>query len=213
MLRRGIGTLLTFLACLHPAANAGDGPALSTDAQAVLDRHCVKCHGPLEQKSGLRLDSAASLWKGNDDGAVAVAGKPDESKLVRVLAADADPHMPPKKQLTAEDVAKVRAWVTNAGKPAAATVAKAAIPEDPTAAIDQFLVAGWQSRQLKPAPLCDDRTFVRRVTLDLIGRIPTPEETQSFLFEGEPALGRGRPHHDCGSPRAARRQGRDLVSL
>jgi mono/diheme cytochrome c family protein len=183
MLRRGIGTLLTILVCLLPAANAGDGPALNADAQAVLDRHCVKCHGPLEQKSGLRLDSAASLWKGNDDGPVAVAGKPDESKLIRVLAADADPHMPPKKQLTVDDVAKVRAWVTNAGKPAAATVANAAVPEDPTAAIDQFLAAGWQARRVQPAPMCDDRTFVRRVTLDLLSRIPTPGETQSFLFD------------------------------
>src|SRR3954467_4269006 len=109
MLRRGF--VLTTLLCLIPAAWAGDPPALSTDAQAVLDRHCVKCHGPLDQKSGLRLDSAANLWKGNDDGAIAVAGKPDESKLIRVLAANADPHMPPKKQLAADDIAKVRSWV------------------------------------------------------------------------------------------------------
>ena len=99
-----------------PAARAADGPAPTADVQAILDRSCVKCHGPLDQKSGLRLDSAAALWKGNDDGPVAVAGKPDESKLLRVLAADADPHMPPKKQLPAEDVTKVRVWLANAGK-------------------------------------------------------------------------------------------------
>jgi mono/diheme cytochrome c family protein len=185
MLRRGIGSLLTIFACLLPAANAGDGPALSVDAQAVLDRHCVKCHGPLEQKSGLRLDSAASLWKGNDDGAIAVAGKPDESKLIRVLTANADPHMPPKKQLAADDIAKVRYWIESAAKPAAAATVKTSVPDDPTAAIDHFLAAGWLARQVKPAPLCDDRSFVRRVTLDLVGRIPTPEETQTFLFDAD----------------------------
>jgi mono/diheme cytochrome c family protein len=184
MLRRDF--VLTTLLCLIPAVRAGDPPALSTDVQAVLDRHCVKCHGPLEQKSGLRLDSAASLWKGNDDGPIAVIGKPEESKLVRVLAADADPHMPPKKQLTADEIAKVRTWLTNAGKPATSAVVKGAVPQDPTAAIDYFLAAGWQSRQVRPAPLCDDRTFIRRVSLDLIGRIPTPQEAQAFLYDANP---------------------------
>src|ERR1041385_6061019 len=72
--------------------------ALSLEVQTVLDRNCVKCHGPLEQNAGLRLDSAAMLWKGSDEGPVVVAGRPESSKLVQVLAADAELHMPPKKQ-------------------------------------------------------------------------------------------------------------------
>src|SRR5262245_43171479 len=170
-------TLAVFLSPI-PAALAGDQPALTADVQAILDRNCLKCHGPLEQKSGLRLDSAAALWRGNDDGPVAVQKKPDESKLVRVLATDAEPHMPPKKQLSAEDIAKVRAWIANAGPSATPSAVTAIVPEDSTAAIDHFLTAGWAARTLRPAPMCDDRTFVRRVTIDLVGRIPTPDEAR-----------------------------------
>jgi mono/diheme cytochrome c family protein len=205
MARRRFFLAVANLLCLLPAATAGDQPAISADVQALLDRNCVKCHGPLDQKSGLRLDSAAALWKGNDDGPIAVAGKPAESKLVGVLAADADPHMPPKKQLTDEEIAKVRAWVESAGRRAdLATVNKAEVPEDPTAAIDYLLSAGWQSRHVQPAPLCDDRTFVRRVSLDLIGRIPTPEETSAFLFDASPGKRIGLVDRLMNSPEAAR---------
>ena len=185
-MRLGTLAIVGWLFLLIPAIHAGEPVAFTADVQAVLDRNCVKCHGPLDQKSGLRLDSAAALWKGNDDGPIAVAGKPAASKLIHALAADADPHMPPKKQLSADDIAKIRNWIENAGRPAVAAIDKADIPHDPTAAIDYFLSAAWQIRQVRPAPLCDDRTFVRRVSLDLIGRIPTPDETSSFLFDASP---------------------------
>jgi mono/diheme cytochrome c family protein len=185
---------LTCLVLAVPPARAGDAPAFSGDVQAVFDRHCVKCHGPLEQKGGLRLDTADGLLKGSDNGPVAVAGKPEDSKIIRVLAADSDPHMPPKKQLGDGDIAKLRAWVAATGRPATTAdrpksedrAGKAAVPQEPTAAIDHFLAAQWQARHLTPAPLCDDRTFVRRVTLDLVGRIPTPEEARSFLYDASP---------------------------
>ena len=51
----------------------------------------------------------------------------------------------------------------------------------PTTAINLLVEMGWHERNIKPSPPCDDRTFVRRVFLDLIGRIPTPHEAQEFL--------------------------------
>lgn len=186
MQRFGFLPALAVLLVPIPVASAGDQPGLTADVQAILDRNCVKCHGPLEQKSGLRLDSAAAIWRGNDDGPVAVQKKPDESKVVRVLAAEAEPHMPPKKQLSAGDIAKVRAWIANAGPAAAPSAVTATGPDDPIAAIDHFLTALWVARDVRPAPMCDDRTFVRRVTIDVVGRIPTPEEAGAFLFDADP---------------------------
>jgi mono/diheme cytochrome c family protein len=186
MLRFGFLPALAVLLPPIPAASADDRLALNSDVQAIFDRNCVKCHGPLEQKSGLRLDSAVALWRGNDNGPVAVPKKPDESKLVRVLAADAEPHMPPKKQLPAEDIATIRAWLANAGPAVAPSAVTSAVPEDPTAAIDPFLTTGWVARNVRTAPMCDDRTFVRRVTIDLVGRIPTSEEARAFLFDADP---------------------------
>jgi hypothetical protein len=163
-------------------------PRVPAAVQAVLDRHCVKCHGPLEQNAELRLDSPAGVWKGNAEGPIVLPGNLEQSKIIRVLAADADPHMPPKKQLTDNEISILRNWITSAASEPTArdAVARRRIPDDPTAAIDHFLAAGWQARQIEPAGVCDDRTFVRRVTLDLIGRIPTPEETLAFLFDASP---------------------------
>jgi hypothetical protein len=60
------------------------------------------------------------------------------------------------------------------------------VPAEPSAAIDHFLAAAWKSRGITAAPLCDDRAFLRRVMLDLVGRIPTPEETLAFLLDAAP---------------------------
>lgn len=168
------------------AARAGDTPAPPTDVQAILDHNCVKCHGPLAQKAGLRLDSATALWKGDADGPVIVAGKPGESRLIQALTADAEPHMPPKKQLSDADIASLRSWVTAPATMPKGKLDTTAVPTEPVAAIDYFLAEGWQARNVTPAPLCDDGTFIRRVMLDLVGRIPTSEETKAFLADTSP---------------------------
>jgi mono/diheme cytochrome c family protein len=177
---------LTLLAAR--CAVAVEIPRVPVAVQAILDRHCVKCHGPLEQNAELRLDSAAGIGKGTAEGPVVVAGDLENSKIFRVLAADADPHMPPKKQLSENEIAVLQKWITAVPNEPAATSSRVAtsIPQDPTAAIDHFLSAGWRDRQIEPAALCDDRTFVRRVTLDAVGRIPTPEEALAFLFDASP---------------------------
>ncbi len=181
--------LLVGLQFLCSCAIASDSPDVPSEVQAILDHNCLKCHGSLESKADLRLDTTEGIWKGSSDGPIVKAGKPEESKLLQVLAADADPHMPPKKQLTEGEIAKIRTWVSNA---AAKTVAPprastTSVPTEPAAAIDHFLAESWKTRQLTAAPLCDDRTFIRRVTLDLVGRIPTSEEVTTFLYDATPA--------------------------
>ena len=178
--------LLTSLIAASPLFGADDAGALWTGGvQALLDQHCVKCHGPLKQKSGIALDTVEAVLKGNEDGAIVVPGKPDESRVIAAFAPDADPHMPPKKQLTEHEIAKVRTWIAALGQSTPATVAaRPEIPPEetePSAAIDHFLVAEWNARGIVPAPVCEDRVFVRRVYLDLAGRIPTREEASAFL--------------------------------
>src|SRR5262249_8501568 len=104
------------------------------DVQAILDRNCIKCHGPLEQNAGLRLDSVGGILRGTTEGPVVEMGKPESSKLIRVLTPGADPHMPPKKQLEASDISILRSWILAAEKiPAAASqAAKQSVPSDPT---------------------------------------------------------------------------------
>jgi mono/diheme cytochrome c family protein len=181
-----------FLFCLvlaAPLLRANDAAALwSGGVQVLLDQNCVKCHGPLEQKSKLELDTVDAILKGSEYGPVVVPGKPKESPLLDTLVAGADPHMPPKKQLAPEEIAKVRAWIAALGEPV--PVEKPVRPEvtftEPVAAINHYVSEGWQSRGLTPAPMCDDATFARRLYLDLAGRIPTRDETTAFLQETVP---------------------------
>ena len=117
--------ILTFVSCaLAHLASAADAKALwSGKVQKIFDVNCVKCHGPLEQKSGLELDTPDMVTKGGENGAVLKAGKPDESALYENLAAKGDPHMPPKKQLSDADQESVKQWIAAltaaAPKPAA----------------------------------------------------------------------------------------------
>src|SRR5438309_249309 len=106
--------LVLFVALAGAITSCAAGEQRAVDdstAQAIFDRNCVKCHGPLEHKSGLELDTIEAALRGNEDGPVIAPGRPQASKLIAALSADADPHMPPKKQLSDEDIATLRIWI------------------------------------------------------------------------------------------------------
>ena len=77
----------------------------------LLHANCLSCHNSEKHKSGLALDTRDAALKGGEDGPVIVAGQPDKSVLLKALASDADPHMPPKKQLSNEQIQLVRRWI------------------------------------------------------------------------------------------------------
>ena len=116
--------VLTFMFALTAASLAygADAATLwSSKVQPIFDTHCVKCHGLIERKSGLELDTPEAVLKGGDEGAVVVPGKPEKSRLYQYLAGDSDPHMPPKKQLTDTQREAIREWIgsmaTSSAKP------------------------------------------------------------------------------------------------
>jgi len=184
MRRAAVLLIWGFLAAAQFAV-AKDAAALWTGkVQPLLNVNCVKCHGPLQQKSGLELDTMEALLKGGDDGAVIVPGKPQVSRLYKNLASDAEQHMPPKKQLAEADRKVVREWITSLSAAAMDAATKPrplrhfdSVPQ----AIDTLIAEGWKQRKVKPASEVDDRTWCRRVYLDLAGRICTAAELQAFL--------------------------------
>lgn len=97
-----------FMGAVAPmlAADSTIAPALR-----VLRDECIGCHKPGKAKGGLLLTTREKMLLGGDEGSVVEPGKPDKSSLVMLLAADADPHMPPKKQLEAEKIDALRRWV------------------------------------------------------------------------------------------------------
>src|SRR6266436_8148537 len=98
------------------------------DVKPILSRRCYSCHGALKQKNDLRLDTAALAIKGGGAGPAVVPGKSGESLLIdAVTGAEGVKKMPPEgESLTAEQIAKLRAWIDAGAK---APVEKT--PEDP----------------------------------------------------------------------------------
>ena len=125
-----------------PAPGAVD---FARDVQPILEKSCIRCHGPKKKEGGLALDGRDATLKGGESGPALVAGKSAESRLIRFVSGT-DPAgtvMPPEgagKLLSAEQVGILRAWVDQGAKwsektpaaaaAAAATVAKPAGPTD-----------------------------------------------------------------------------------
>ncbi len=91
------------------------------DVQPIFVEHCYQCHGPDEQESGLRFDLRDKALAGGDSGPLWVAGKSDESELVRrITAEDESERMPPldaqAKPLSAEQIATLQAWIDAGAK-------------------------------------------------------------------------------------------------
>ncbi len=165
------------------------------DIQPLFESACVKCHAKGKEKGGFSLETREALLRGGDTGAGAVVGKSAESLIVEsVSGLDEDLIMPKKgSRWTAAQVGLLRAWIDQGAVwPAGVTFAKPppanlhphAVPlvaRPSVHPIDNLLANYFAAHALDfPAPV-DDRTFARRAWLDLIGLLPTPQETDDFL--------------------------------
>lgn len=183
-----------FLSVVAQASAQNATQLWTQKVQMLLDVHCVKCHGPLEQNGELELDTPEAVARGGSDGEIVVPGHPEKSRLYLYLAPDSDPHMPPEKQLTEEQRGDVGAWILALGKDLPASASREGqspssqprVFSSPSEAIDAFIDAGWEQRGVTPASATDDRTWCRRVYLDLAGRVPTADELREFLYASDP---------------------------
>ena len=116
----------------------------------LLAENCFSCHGPEKQKSHLRLDSPAAIREGGDGGAVIVPGQPEKSRLVIAVGyQNEELKMPPKKRLSARQVADLAEWVRlGAPMPADEAVA-ASTPAKPEFQITSKDRAHWAFQALK----------------------------------------------------------------
>src|SRR5262245_36239111 len=94
---RFIASAMTTLLCTV-GAQAADPVDYLRQVKPIFQQRCYACHGVLKQKSGLRLDTAKSALTGSESGAVIVAGKPDESRLLELVTSGEDDRMPPRDQ-------------------------------------------------------------------------------------------------------------------
>ncbi|MBI1312659.1 DUF1553 domain-containing protein [bacterium] len=171
------------------------------DIRPILSDTCFACHGPDEtqRQANLRLDTRDGLFREQDGVRVVSPQQPGNSELLRrVLSTDPDEQMPPPDsglKLKPQQIELLREWIADGAKwqqhwafvapqrPDQPSVSQAEWVQNP---IDRFVLARLDRERLKPSPTADRRTLLRRVTLDLTGLPPTPDEVDAFLADESP---------------------------
>ncbi len=192
-----------------------DPEFFETQIRPLLRDRCVACHGVEKQKGELRLDAKSFAFRGGEGGVVIVAGKSAESPLwKRVSSNDADERMPPNgKPLTAGQLTAIKKWIDAgavwpesafdrdaardkrrehwAWQPVVADASRVGRKTEDLDAgrihhVDGFISAKLSANGLTMSPEADRRTLIRRLTFDLLGLPPTPEEVAAFLNDRDP---------------------------
>jgi len=170
------------------------------DVRSIVTK-CFTCHGhdPKNVMANLHLDIRESAISTLKDGKRAIVpGHPEESELIRRIYATGDDQMPPKssnKFLSEEEKQTLKKWIEEGAeyKPHWAFVTPIRYPLPkvqhknwPRNGIDNFILAKLEENNLAPSPQADKYTLIRRVTLDLTGLPPTPEEITNFVNDKSP---------------------------
>jgi hypothetical protein len=210
-----VAILAAAFASQQQSARADDKTAFfEAKIRPVLVEQCYSCHSTTAKKrGGLLLDTKDGLHKGGDSGAALKSGSPNDSLLVKAIRyGDPDLKMPPKGKLPASVIADFERWIADGAiDPRDAKETKTAgidfdkarhfwsfekptmpkVPDVKNAAwtktpIDRFILAKLEAEGLVPAELAEPRTLIRRLTFDLTGLPPTPEEIDAFVADKSP---------------------------
>jgi mono/diheme cytochrome c family protein len=200
-LRFGLMILIAASALANAPAAVGQEGSQAVDfgreIQPLLAKRCFACHGPDKNEGGLRLHQSEASQVELDSGERAiVAHEPDASALLaRVSSEDESIRMPPEGEpLTAEQIDALRRWIAEGAEykvhwaflplsdPSPPEVKDASWLKNP---IDAFILHKLEEKGLAPAPAASPQTLIRRMTFDVTGLPPKPEETEAFVAEYE----------------------------
>jgi hypothetical protein len=191
------------------------------DVRPIFAKHCFSCHGEGKQKAGLRLDRRPDALLAK----ILKPGKSDESRLFQLVAGnDPDNRMPPDGEpLTAAQITMIRAWIDQGARWPSAdgdhwSLRLLKAPLVPSTApgtnpIDAFILAKLAEKGLAASPPADRRTLIRRLTYDLHGLPPTPEEINDFLADTSPDPYERLVNRLLASPRYGERWARHWMDI
>ena len=196
-------TLLLALCCVairgHAAETTLESPLPKTvrfnrDIRPIFSNTCFACHGPdaNKRKAKLRMDVRAQAIADRDGVRPIVPGNAAASEAYLLITSEfEDERMPPSSfhiKLSARDKAMIKKWIDQGAEYeehwAFIKPKKAALPAkvmDAATPIDRFIFARLRAEGMKPSEQADRATLIRRVTLDLTGLPPTPEEVDAFV--------------------------------
>ncbi len=208
-------------------------PQFEQDIRPILAARCFECHGADDPEAKLDLRTVTAMLRGGTAGPVIVRGYPARSELLEKISSGA---MPPAKdnRLSAEEVALIRRWILhdapakeNTTEPVSAALVtpeerrhwayqspvwheppRVRWPAKVRRPVDAFVLAKLDQMGLTLAPDADRETLVRRVFLDLVGLLPTPEQVEEFLADERPDAYEGLVDMLLSSPHFGERWGR-----
>ena len=181
---------------LPPSAN--HRVDFAKEIKPIFESSCIECHGRGKSEGGFKIDSRETLLKGGDSGPAILVGKSADSQLIELVqSVDPDSRMPKKgSHLTPEQIGLLRAWIDQGAawtagitfgrlEPKNLKPRRPAIPSGTKDAnpVDLFLEPYFAAHHIKPAAPVDDRVYARRVYLDVIGLLPSPEELNAFAAD------------------------------
>ncbi|MCU1260176.1 MAG: hypothetical protein JWO80_3061 [Bryobacterales bacterium] len=167
----------------------------NAEIRPILSERCYACHGPdvAARASKLRLDTEAGAK------ATIHPGDPAQSELIRRVTGPEDRRMPPawagKPPLTAREIDLLTRWIAEGapwqkhwafGPPRRPDPPNTKIQGWSNNAIDALVLARLEREGLKPSPPTDRQTLLRRLSLDLTGLPPTPNEVAAFVGDNSP---------------------------
>ncbi len=232
-----IAALALALAAALPAQQSGPADYFEKQIRPLLAENCYACHSSASSPvmGGFRLDLEEAFRKGGARGAPVDKENPEASLLLRAIShRDSQLRMPPTHPMGDEAIAAIANWV-RMGAPWGAGVQQAAAgnsgtfwafepPADPdlpevkneewvASPIDRFILAALEEKGLEPAPAADRRDLIRRVTFDLVGLPPSPDEVQAFLKDDSPDALAHVVDRLLNSPRYGERWGRHWLDI
>ncbi len=220
---RGPVVALMGLATAWLATPEEVNPNFTAQVRPILQK-CLPCHGPDDQgrMANLRLDTRRSAL-GSDGGYPGlIPGNSAESRVMVRVQSDQNPMPPTGLRLTRQEIETLRRWIDAGaryerhwafeppGRPFPPAVAAGEWVRNP---IDRFVLARLEREDLPPSPEAGRHTLIRRLTLDLTGLPPSPEETDAFVQDDRPGAYENLVNRLLASPAFGERWARVWLDL
>ena len=208
----GVGSRANSEDVAKPVGDSAQIEFFEKNIRPLLVTHCYECHSGDEDSGGLKVDSRQAMIAGGDSGSSLVPGKPRKSLILEAVRyKNHQLQMPPEGKISDREIALLEKWIAQgAVDPREATSTSAAPtgmsiedgrkfwsfqpvrkPEVPKVQnsdwvrtpIDAFIAKRLSDEKLTPAATADRATLIRRLTFDLTGLPPTPEEIDAFVAD------------------------------
>ena len=169
---------------------------LNLEVRAIFAHSCYRCHSTEKHEGGLILDNQEDVFAGGETGPIFIPGSASESEIIRrlTLPREHEEAMPQKgKPLTRAQIELIELWI-NLGShwadrelkifpEAELALKEPSLPSSDVYShpVDLLIDDYFDKKNLSWPALVDDRTFIRRVYLDVVGLLPTPDQVQAFL--------------------------------